>query len=140
MIRNAAISECGKYRWWLTRLWDGTLPAVTFIMLIPACPSLFYVATSASDTLGADKAFVPDDRDTNTPRTPHFRFAPSRDWRGAGMLIERFRLELWWDVDREAWGVMHDNTAAFGQAETPLLAVCRCVLLLATKRVKAGTL
>jgi len=35
MIRSAAISRCGQYRWWLKRAWsDG--PAIVWVMLNPA--------------------------------------------------------------------------------------------------------
>lgn len=38
MLKDAQISDCGKYRYWLSRCWDrsGTLPTVTFIMLNPS--------------------------------------------------------------------------------------------------------
>lgn len=36
MIRKASISDCGKYRYELTREWDNTLPRVMFIMLNPS--------------------------------------------------------------------------------------------------------
>jgi hypothetical protein len=36
-IRSAAgISDCGKYRYWLTRVWDDSLPVVVFVMLNPS--------------------------------------------------------------------------------------------------------
>jgi hypothetical protein len=35
MIRSAAISPCGRYRWWLKREW-GDGPTVAWIMLNPA--------------------------------------------------------------------------------------------------------
>jgi hypothetical protein len=35
MIRSAAISRCGRYRWWLKREWDDG-PAIAWIMLNPA--------------------------------------------------------------------------------------------------------
>jgi hypothetical protein len=35
MIRSAAISPCGQYRWWLKREW-GDGPAIAWIMLNPA--------------------------------------------------------------------------------------------------------
>ena len=33
IIANAVISECGKYRYSLTRIWDESKPKVMFIML-----------------------------------------------------------------------------------------------------------
>lgn len=36
MIRKATISQCGKYRYELTRTWDKELPKVMFIMLNPS--------------------------------------------------------------------------------------------------------
>lgn len=38
MLKDAQLSECSKYRYWLSRCWDstGTLPTVTFIMLNPS--------------------------------------------------------------------------------------------------------
>jgi hypothetical protein len=35
MIRAAAISRCGQYRWWLKREWDNN-PAILWVMLNPA--------------------------------------------------------------------------------------------------------
>lgn len=34
--RTAVISECGQYRYLLTRAWDETLPNATFVMLNPS--------------------------------------------------------------------------------------------------------
>lgn len=36
MIRDAYISDCRKYRWWLTRIWDPALPILAFVMLNPS--------------------------------------------------------------------------------------------------------
>lgn len=36
MERSATISECGQYRYQLSRVWDMELPAVCFIMLNPS--------------------------------------------------------------------------------------------------------
>lgn len=36
MIKTAEISECGKYRYNLTREWDDALPRMLFIMLNPS--------------------------------------------------------------------------------------------------------
>jgi hypothetical protein len=36
MIRKALISDCGKYRYWLSRGWDTRLPMCVFIMLNPS--------------------------------------------------------------------------------------------------------
>ncbi len=36
MKSDAILSDCGKFRYWLTRDWDGTLPRATFIMLNPS--------------------------------------------------------------------------------------------------------
>lgn len=36
MISQAYFSPCGKYRWWLCRIWDETKPMTTFIMLNPS--------------------------------------------------------------------------------------------------------
>lgn len=36
MQRSALISRCGKYRYTLTRVWDGELPIIYFIMLNPS--------------------------------------------------------------------------------------------------------
>lgn len=33
---DALISDCGAYRYWLTRLWDDTVAPATFIMLNPS--------------------------------------------------------------------------------------------------------
>ena len=30
---DAIVSDCGKFRYWLTRDWDSALPRATFIML-----------------------------------------------------------------------------------------------------------
>lgn len=34
--KDARISDCGLYRWWLSRRWDHKLPMVVFIMLNPS--------------------------------------------------------------------------------------------------------
>lgn len=34
--RNADISSCGRYRYWLTRRWDFDLPVALFVMLNPS--------------------------------------------------------------------------------------------------------
>jgi hypothetical protein len=36
VFKSAVISECGTYRYLLTRTWDGSLPGVGFIMLNPS--------------------------------------------------------------------------------------------------------
>lgn len=36
MISGASISENKRYRWFLWRIWDGSLPGVVFIMLNPS--------------------------------------------------------------------------------------------------------
>ena len=36
MMRTAEISECGRYRYRLTRRWDESRPAVMFVMLNPS--------------------------------------------------------------------------------------------------------
>lgn len=36
MKRAAHVSECGLYRYWLTRVWDDTLPILVWIMLNPS--------------------------------------------------------------------------------------------------------
>jgi hypothetical protein len=36
MQRDALISECGSFRYWLTRVWDERLPTLAFIMLNPS--------------------------------------------------------------------------------------------------------
>lgn len=36
MIKNATISPCGAYRYWLGRLWDDTKPIMIFVMLNPS--------------------------------------------------------------------------------------------------------
>ncbi len=36
MDRQADISACGRYRYWLTRRWDFDLPTVLFVMLNPS--------------------------------------------------------------------------------------------------------
>lgn len=43
MIRDASISECGRYRWWLRRVWDAPLlndgrfqGVINFVMLNPS--------------------------------------------------------------------------------------------------------
>lgn len=33
MKKHAVLSECGIYRYTLSRIWDATLPVCTFIML-----------------------------------------------------------------------------------------------------------
>lgn len=33
---DAHVSECGRYRYWLTRDWDESLPRVCFVMLNPS--------------------------------------------------------------------------------------------------------
>lgn len=34
--RNAYISNCGNYRYWLTRIWDENLPRVIYVLLNPS--------------------------------------------------------------------------------------------------------
>lgn len=36
MRRTSMISDCGRYRWFLTRVWDGWLPVLVFVMLNPS--------------------------------------------------------------------------------------------------------
>lgn len=36
MVKDALVSECGKYRYWLSRTWDATLPVQPFVMLNPS--------------------------------------------------------------------------------------------------------
>lgn len=36
MRRDAELSECGLFRWKLSRTWDGSLPVLLFIMLNPS--------------------------------------------------------------------------------------------------------
>lgn len=36
MKRDAIISECGTFRYWLRRQWDSALPTLAFIMLNPS--------------------------------------------------------------------------------------------------------
>lgn len=36
MIRDAFISPCGLYRYWLVRSWDTALPMLCFVMLNPS--------------------------------------------------------------------------------------------------------
>lgn len=36
MTTDALISDCGTYRYWLTRLWNNTVAPATFIMLNPS--------------------------------------------------------------------------------------------------------
>jgi len=36
LIRTAHISDCGRYRYSLTRVWDPGLPRATFCMLNPS--------------------------------------------------------------------------------------------------------
>lgn len=36
MKRDAWVSEDGRYRYWLSRVWDGSLPTGTFVMLNPS--------------------------------------------------------------------------------------------------------
>lgn len=36
MRKNALISECGTYRYWLTRVWDDKLRGLRFVMLNPS--------------------------------------------------------------------------------------------------------
>lgn len=36
MKRDALISDCGKYRYWLTRAWDDERPTCAFVMLNPS--------------------------------------------------------------------------------------------------------
>lgn len=36
MIRDAHISECGTWRWWLSRFWDTSKPTGAFISLNPS--------------------------------------------------------------------------------------------------------
>lgn len=39
ITRDAYISDCRNYRWWLTRMWDPALPTLAFIMLNPSTAS-----------------------------------------------------------------------------------------------------
>lgn len=34
--KGAALSECGRYRWWLSRIWDDTRPSLVWILLNPS--------------------------------------------------------------------------------------------------------
>lgn len=36
MIKDAKLSDCGNYRYWLLRQWDAALPTLVFIMLNPS--------------------------------------------------------------------------------------------------------
>ncbi len=36
VIKGAFISDCGKYRYTLSRVWDSTKPSLTFVMLNPS--------------------------------------------------------------------------------------------------------
>lgn len=36
MIKEAKLSDCGKYRYWLCRRWDESKPTLVFIMLNPS--------------------------------------------------------------------------------------------------------
>ena len=36
MQKNALVSDCGTYRYWLTRVWDSELRALRFVMLNPS--------------------------------------------------------------------------------------------------------
>jgi hypothetical protein len=36
MLTDALISPCGSYRYWLSRVWDASLPASVWIMLNPS--------------------------------------------------------------------------------------------------------
>lgn len=36
MKSAAGLSDCGRYRYWLTRTWDKSLPVVCFVMLNPS--------------------------------------------------------------------------------------------------------
>ena len=36
MNRDATISECGKFRYWLSRIWNADLPPLLFVMLNPS--------------------------------------------------------------------------------------------------------
>lgn len=36
MIKNALVSSCGTYRYWLTRVWDEQRPSCVWIMLNPS--------------------------------------------------------------------------------------------------------
>ncbi len=36
MLKSAIISECGEYRYSLSRIWDESLPAIAFLMLNPS--------------------------------------------------------------------------------------------------------
>lgn len=36
MVRDARLSECGTFRWWLSRTWDASLPVLLFVMLNPS--------------------------------------------------------------------------------------------------------
>lgn len=51
--RRAAVSPCGRFRWWLTRRWDPALPLLGFALINPstadaqrddntACKTVFY--------------------------------------------------------------------------------------------------
>ena len=35
-VGDASFSECGRWRWWLTRIWDDSLPMAGLIGMNPA--------------------------------------------------------------------------------------------------------
>ena len=54
MTGNAKFSECGRWRWWLTRTWDESLPMAALIGMNPSTAN----ATENDPTVGKEINFV----------------------------------------------------------------------------------
>lgn len=54
MIGDAKFSECGRYRWWLTRVWDSSLLACCLIGMNPSTAT----AIENDPTVGKEIHFV----------------------------------------------------------------------------------
>jgi hypothetical protein len=57
MIRDAAISPDGKYRWWLTREWDFRRPRLAWVMLNPSTADAKYDDPTIRKCIGFSNQF-----------------------------------------------------------------------------------
>jgi hypothetical protein len=55
--KNALLSACGYYRYWLSREWDDSLPIVTFIMMNPSTADAFNDDATIRKCVGFAKAW-----------------------------------------------------------------------------------